>query len=140
MGISKFVKPMPDVFVVIDIEGKGRFLPTFIEREYQGQQMLISFQAPKAGFGDKITVNFYRDKSVSNHIWNRILQTPMDVKYRPANGISAAFHIQLANEDLSLTPPELLNQAVLVNPYHMSYKFYDEKTKITHGEVKLSIK
>lgn len=70
----------PDVFALIQIEGEGEYVLPQISNEYSGQPILDRIVRPEIQAGRKIIIHFMDDDTLSNEIWNSILQSK--VNYR----------------------------------------------------------
>ena len=65
----------PDIFVVVQIEGDGTYIIPDIHNEYAGQPIIENLFRKAIPAGRKILVHILDDDSVSDDIWNNILQT-----------------------------------------------------------------
>lgn len=65
----------PNVFLEVEIAGKGSFLIPRIEMEYQGQPILEKLIGEYSPPGTRIIVNVYDDKKAQKTVWDSILQT-----------------------------------------------------------------
>jgi len=70
----------PDIFAKVQIEGQGSYLVPNIYQNYSGQPILEIILTKKIKPGSRIIVHICDDDSLSNTIWNQILQSRIDYK------------------------------------------------------------
>lgn len=83
----------PDVFTILEVEGKGTYLIPDIRGEYSGGPILQTFVGGFAAPGMRIAIYILDDDTLSNEIWNSILSQKIDWKVKASYGeaISAFF-------------------------------------------------
>jgi len=114
----------PDIFAVVQIEGQGTFLVPDIHNEYAGQPILENIVAKNATPGARILVHILDDDSLSDAIWNSILQSR--VSYRVTSEIScttfarvnveASGQIRLLDRNMVIDAPDYIATAEFTAP------------------------
>ena len=78
----------PDVFLVAEIEGEGVYLIPEIRFEYAGGPLLMKLLHRRIPSGRRVIIMVMDDDTLTNTIWNNILQTRNDYSLR---GLCQAF-------------------------------------------------
>ncbi len=75
-GARTFGKP--DIFLVIEIEGRDRFVVPHRTKNYTGQQILETVLLDEIPYGRKVIINIYDDRATSNQFWSDLLSQKID--------------------------------------------------------------
>lgn len=134
----------PDVFVVVEIEGVGRYVIPEISEEYKGMAVLHTFVAHHALPGQRVAVYVMDDDSLSNEVWNSIARTRVDFRVEGIKkSISRALtvkatatgSIQLIDRPVSIDSHDCIASAVFSVPDYVDGKWWgrvqllDEKNR-----------
>ena len=122
MWADIFIKP--DVFVILEIEGAGRYLIPDIQNEYAGQPILQTVIARNVEAGKRVAVYMMDDDSVGNELWNSILSSKVSYSLQGPSAISRAIgvnvtasgSIQLLSHPQTIDPPDFIASAVFTAP------------------------
>lgn len=114
----------PDVFIIIDIEGRGSFLVPNIWQEYNGAPIIETLLSKETVRGGKVGVYVLDDDSLSNDIWNSLLQTQVSWKVdgkvpvvSPVEiQVSASGKIALLNSNHTIDSKDLIASAIFEVP------------------------
>lgn len=114
----------PDIFLVVQIEGKGTYVVPRIERGYRGQALIEHLVSQNAEPGSKVVVHVLDDRHWTNSVWNSILQTNINleitadvmvVPFIPVTmGANGSF--SLLDRDVTIRPPEYMASATFEVP------------------------
>lgn len=132
---------MPDLFIVVQIQGQGTFLLPNIQQDYRGQAVQENLIAKLVKPGERVLVHILDDRKFRNDVWNSILQTK--IHFAAAAGVAAEPGLrlnvgadgsfQILNRNTTISPPGYLATAEFNVPttgddlWVAEAFFYDEK-------------
>jgi hypothetical protein len=77
----------PDVFLVLEIEGVGRYVVPHLSKDYAGQLIQETLLMKEISAGRKVLVHVYDDRANSNRFWSKILS--QSAEYETKAGVLA---------------------------------------------------
>lgn len=88
----------PDIFAVVSIEGQGDYLIPQIYNNYSGQAIQINIIAKASSPGNRILITMYDDDTLSDTIWNSILQTRINCSLGASFSAFGAIPVNLRSQ------------------------------------------
>jgi hypothetical protein len=112
--------------VVLEVEfaGQGSFLIPRIDMAYQGQPILENLIGKYARPGTRILVHVLDDKNFQNEVWNRILQTKINLQVNSSVVANSFLELntradgtfQILNKDVEIISPVCIATADFTVP------------------------
>lgn len=114
----------PDIFAVVSIEGQGDYLIPQIHNNYSGQAIQTNIIAKACQPGKRVLITIYDDDTLSDAIWNSILQTRIDCslggKFSAFGSVPVSLRsqgaIQLIDRKIVIDAPDYVASAEFKTP------------------------
>jgi hypothetical protein len=90
----------PDVFFVVEVEGRGQFVLPSIRNEYKGGPVLDRIVLPSLSPGTRVVVRVLDDDTNGNEIWNSILRNKVNYRFTIDGASLAATSVLRAQADV----------------------------------------
>lgn len=109
----------PDIFATVEIEGHGRYIVPIMQYEYTGQPIMENLITEKIRPGSRILIHILDDDTLSDTIWNNILQTRIDCRISADVActkmskvhIEASGKIRLLDKNVVVAAPDMIATA-----------------------------
>ena len=111
----------PDIYVVLDIEGGGKFISPYIEHSFKGGRFLRTIHAKNNIPGSKVQISIYDSDADSNEMFNNLLRTSFHAEANfavpvPVSISASGIQIVKDGQTLTLNAPDVISTVTFKTP------------------------